>query len=100
MGLLSTWERFTAHWPVMVKSEIRHPRLPRQIAQKRDRLVAPESECSTTDVSWPLTPTTRERRVPTTVLAESPKTSPSEQTLSVSRPRRQQGGHREVRRSA
>merc|ERR1711976_584376 len=99
MGIIKYMGKVHGSLALMVKSEIRHPRLPRQIAQKRDRLVAPKRECNTTDVSWLLTPTTRERRVPTTVLAATPKTSPSEQTLSVSRPR-QQPGCREARRSA
>ena len=54
-------------------------------AKKRVRAELPR-DSSTTDVSTVLMSTTREERDPTSVPAESPKTSPSDQTLSVSCP--------------
>ena len=71
------------HWLVMVKSEIKLQKLQRQNVPRNDRLVAPRSERSTTDVFYLKIQTTRERRVPTSVQAENPRTSPSERTLSV-----------------
>lgn len=70
----------------MVKSEIRHPRSPRQIELESASRVELPRDSSTTDVSTVLISTTREERDPTSVPAESPKTSPSDQTLSVSCP--------------
>ena len=78
--------KFTDHWHVMVRSEIRHPRLPSKSAQRRELPAELLAATPTTDVSSLLTPTTREIRDPTSAPAESPKTSPSEQTLSVLSP--------------
>ena len=77
-------ERFKVHWPVMVRSEIRHPRLPRQRELRSASRAELPRDSSTTDVSTVFLLTTREERDPTSVPAESSKTSPSDKTLSVS----------------
>ena len=71
------------HWLVRVKSEIKLQRSLRQNVPRNDKLVVPRSARSTTDVFYLKIQTTRERRDPTLVQAENPRTSPSEQTLSV-----------------